>query len=737
MPKKNSSTPKVEGLQAEIIDQPITETLEKNFMPYAMSVIVSRAIPELDGFKPSHRKLLYTMYKQGLLTGARTKSANVVGETMKLNPHGDMAIYETMVRLSRGYGALLHPFVDSKGNFGKVFSRDMAHAASRYTEAKLDSICNEMFGDIDKNTVEFVDSYDHKTKEPTLLPTSFPNILVSANTGIAVGMASNFCGFNLREVCDTTIAFLRNSKHDLLSTMPAPDFPGGGELIYDVAAMAEIYETGRGSFKVRAKWEYDKKNNTIEVTEIPYTTTIEAIIDKIADLVKQGKLREVNDVRDETDLSGLKIAIELKRGTDPDKLMAKLMKLTTLSDSFSCNFNVLVEGMPQVLGVRGILAAWSTWRIGCVRRRVTHELDVKQKKLHLLKGLAAILLDIDKAIAIIRHTKEEDEVVPNLMIGFGIDAEQAEFVCEIKLRNINEAYILRRSEEIVALEEAVADLMATLADEKRIVKIIITELTNVAKKYGYDRLTNLVYEDDVEAEDVIEEVEDYPVHVFVSKEGYFKKITPQSLRMSGEQKFKDGDSLSFTETASNREEILVFSDKAQVYKARLSDFADAKASVLGDYLPTKLAMDDGETVLAVILPRDYTKWLLILFENGKVARIALSAYDTKQNRKKLANAYCEKSLPVAFMPLEEDCELLAVSTEGRAIAFNTASLSPKTTRNTQGVGTLTPKPKHKAASLLKAEESGVLDISRFRVRSLPAMGLLIRAEDKGEVQLTL
>ncbi len=740
--KKTSKKPlvkttNVEGLHAEIVNQPITQTLEKNFMPYAVSVIVSRAIPELDGFKPSHRKLLYTMYKQGLMTGTRTKSANVVGETMKLNPHGEGAIYETMVRLSRGYGALLHPLVDSKGNFGKVFSRDMAYAASRYTEVKLDGICGELFGDIDKDTVDFVDSYDNKMKEPTLLPTRFPNVLVSANQGIAVGMASNICGFNLREVCQTTVAYLNNPYHDLLSTLPAPDFPTGGELIYDAAAMREIYETGRGSFKVRSKWHYDKANGTIEVTEIPYTTTIEAIIDKIADLIKQGKLKEINDTRDETDLSGMKIAIELKRGVDPDKLMAKLMKQTPLCDSFSCNFNVLVHGSPLVLGVRELLMHWTRWRMDCVRRRVSHDLAGKQKKLHLLKGLAAILLDIDRAISIIRHTKEEEEVVPNLMIGFGIDSEQAEFVCEIKLRNINEAYILRRTQEVAELEAAIAELKAVLGDEARVRQIIIDELNDVAKKYGHDRLTTLVHDDGSDDVAEIEEVEDYPCHLFVSREGYFKKITPQSLRMSGEQKYKENDELAMTTTTSNREEILVFTDKAQVYKAKLSEFNDTKASVLGDYLPTKLNFDEGESVLAVICPRDYSKWLLVFFDNGKVARVALSAFETKLNRKKLTGAYHEKSTPVAFMPLDEECELLLVSTEGRAVAFQTAHLQPKTTRSTQGVGVMTLKPKYRLERAVRADESGIGNLARFRVRSLPAAGALIRAEDMGEEQLTL
>jgi DNA gyrase subunit A len=736
--KKTAVKPSnVMGLRPEVVDQPITRTLEKNFMPYAMSVIVSRALPELDGFKPSHRKLLYTMYKQGLLTGARTKSANIVGETMKLNPHGDAAIYETLVRLSRGYSALLHPFVDSKGNFGKVYSRDMAYAASRYTEARLDPICQELFRDIDKNTVEFTDSYDSRMKEPVLLPAAFPNLLVSANQGIAVGMACSICGFNLREVCETAAAYLKNPYHDLLSTMPAPDFSTGGEILYDAQAMREIYETGRGSFKVRARWQFDKANNLIEVTELPYTTTAEAVLDKIAEQVKQGKLKEVSDARDETDLSGLKLAIDLKRGADPEKVMARLMKTTTLCDSFSCNFNVLIHGVPQVLGVRALLNEWCVWRAGCVRRRVGHDLNGMKRKLHLLRGLAAILLDIDRAIRIIRETEEEDEVIPNLMIGFGIDGDQAEFVAEIKLRHINRAYILRRTEEIASLEAEIAKLQEILGDESRIRAIMISELKETGKKFGKDRLTALCHDHGhIEADDE-PEAEDYPVHIFVSRDGYLKKITPLSLRMGGEQKFKENDGLSFTAAASNRDELLVFTDKAQVYKARLSDFDDSKASVLGDYLPSKLAMDDGEAVLSVVLPGSYDKDLLIGFDNGKCARVSLSAYDTKTNRKRLTGAYHEKSNPVAFIVLNEETELLATSTEGRGVAFQTAHLNPKTTRSTQGVAVMNLKPKYKVAGIKPVTECALTNITRFRVRSLPAAGAMIRPEDRGEEQMQM
>ena len=652
MPKKKNpdetkpkvTNPNVMGLRAEVLEQPITETLEINYMPYAMSVIVSRAIPEIDGFKPSHRKLLYTMYQMKLLGGARTKSANVVGQTMKLNPHGDAAIYDTLVRLSRGYGALLHPLVDSKGNFGKVYSRDMAWAASRYTEVRLDPICAELFRDIDQDTVDFVDNYDGKLKEPTLLPTTFPNVLVSANQGIAVGMASNLCGFNLGEVCDTTIAYLKDPDHDLMSTLKAPDLPTGGELLYDASELASIYRTGRGSFKVRAKWRYLKADNIIEVYEIPYSTTVEAIMDKVAELIKSGKIREIADMRDETDLSGLKLTIDLKRGTDPDKLMAKLFKSTPLMDSQSCNFNILIAGMPRVMGVREILEEWTAWRSDCVRRRTYFSLKKKQEKLHLLKGLKRILLDIDRAIRIIRETEEDAEVVPNLMIGFGIDQIQAEFVADIRLRNINKEYILKRTQEVDSLEEEIADLQDLVNSPRRIRQVIISELEQVKKKYALPRRTDIVY--DHQTEELLtaeEEVPDYPVNLFLSREGYLKKITPQSLRMSGEQKYKDGDGPFLTWEASNRDELLVFTDRQQCYKTRLSEFEDTKASVLGDYLPTKLAMDQEERVVWACIPGDYRRQLLFFFDNGKAARVELSAYQSQTRRKKLTGAYSDKA----------------------------------------------------------------------------------------------
>ena len=590
---KKFNNPNVVGLRAEVLEQPITETLETNFMPYAMSVIMSRAIPEIDGFKPSHRKLLYTMYKMGLLTGSRTKSANIVGQTMRLNPHGDAAIYDTMVRLSTGYQALLTPFVESKGNFGKVYSRDMSYAASRYTEAKLAPICSEIFRDIDRSTVDFVDNYDGSMQEPSLLPTAFPNVLVSANLGIAVGMASQVCGFNLNEVCETTIAWLRDPEHDIISTMPAPDFPTGGEIVYDRADMESIYKTGRGSVKVRAKWRHLPKENIIEVYEIPYTTTTEAIIDKAAELIKAGKIREINDMRDETDLGGLKIAIELKRGVDPEKLMQKLFRLTTLQDSFSCNFNILVGGSPRVMGVAEILEEWTAWRTECVRRRVYHELEKKKEKLHLLQGLERILLDIDRAIEIIRGTELEAEVVPNLMVGFGIDQIQAEYVAEIKLRNINREYILRRTAETEELEKDIADLEDVLQSRRRVRNIIIDELKAINKKYPVPRRSSIVYASEVESDDEEEQVEDYPVTLFLSREGYFKKITQQSLRMSGEQKYKDGDSLRISLESSNRCDLLIFTDRQQIYKLRLADMEETKASALGVYLPSRLQMYDG------------------------------------------------------------------------------------------------------------------------------------------------
>ena len=729
---------RVEGLRAEVLQQNITDTLELNYMPYAMSVIVSRAIPEIDGFKPSHRKLLYTMYDMGLLTGARTKSANIVGQTMRLNPHGDAAIYETMVRLSRGYEALLHPFIDSKGNFGKVYSRDMAYAASRYTEAKLDPICAELFRDIDSDTVDFVDNYDSTRKEPTLLPTTFPNVLVSNNTGIAVGMASNICGFNLKEVCETAIARIRHPDCDLLDTLPAPDFPTGGEILYDPKEMAEIYRTGRGSFRIRAKWRYLKEGNLIEIYEIPYTTSTEAILDKVAELTKAGKIREIADMRDETDLSGLKLTIDLKRGVDPEKLMARLMRLTPLQDSFPCNFNILIEGSPQVLGVGQILEEWTAWRAGCIKRRVYFQLQKKKDRLHLLKGLKKILLDIDLAIKIIRETESDAEVIPNLMIGFGIDQVQAEFVAEIKLRNINKEYILKRIADTEALAKEIEELQEILGSEKKIRDIIIKELKAVADKYGQPRRTALVHAGELTLEAPEEDVPDYPVTVFLSREGYFKKITAQSLRMSSEQKFKEGDGLAFTQEATNRSELLVFTDKCQVYKTRLSEFDDTKASVLGDFLPAKLSMDEGESVLSVILPGDYRGSLLFLFENGKAARVDLSGYATKSNRRKLTGAYSDKS-PVKAMFLLQDGEreLVLYSSDGRALIFSTAQLAVKTTRATQGVAVMTLRKNKILEQAIPLEESTIQNQARYRVRSLPAAGAILRPEDAPEPQLTL
>ena len=735
---KKFDNPNVMGLHAEVLEQPITETLELNSMPYAMSVIVSRAIPEIDGFKPSHRKLLYTMYDMGLLTKARTKSANVVGATMKLNPHGDAAIYDTMVRLSRGYGALLHPFVDSKGNFGKVYSRDMAWAASRYTEVKLDTICGELFRDIDQDTVDFVDNYDGKLKEPALLPTTFPNVLVSANQGIAVGMASNLCGFNLGEVCDTTIAFLKNPDHDILSTLKAPDLPTGGELIYDAAALGEIYRTGRGSFKVRAKWRYLKSENLIEVYEIPYSTTSEAIMDKVSELVKAGKIKEIADMRDETDLTGLKLAIDLKRGTDPDKLMSKLFRMTPLMDSQSCNFNVLIAGMPRVMGVREILEEWTAWRADSVRRRVYFNMKKKQDKLHLLQGLRRILLDIDRAIQIIRETEEDAEVVPNLMIGFGIDQVQAEYVADIRLRNINKEYILKRTQEVDSLEAEIEDLQATVNDPKRIRKIIIGELTEVRKKYAVPRRTDILYEYEAEnAQGEEDDTPDYPVHLFLSREGYLKKITPQSLRMASDQKYKEGDGPFLYWEGNNRDELLVFTDRQQCYKTRLSEFDDSKASVLGDYLPTKLGMDGEERVLWACIPGDYSGQLLFCFENGKTARVELSAYQTQTRRKKLTGAYSDKSPLVTAFLLREELELALYSSDGRCMVFHTAVLAPKTTRTTQGVNVMALKPKRTVTQVLPLAETAIVNAARYRARSLPVAGAILREEDRGEKQLSL
>ena len=731
------NNPNVLGLRADVVEQRITDTLETNYMPYAMSVIVSRAIPEIDGFKPSHRKLLYTMYKMGLLNGARTKSANIVGQTMRLNPHGDAAIYDTMVRLSKGYGALLHPFVDSKGNFGKVYSRDMAWAASRYTEAKLSAICTELFRDIDSDTVDFIDNYDNTMKEPALLPTTFPNILVSANQGIAVGMASQLCGFNLGEVCDTTIAYLKNPDCDLTETLLAPDFPTGGEVICDVDALREIYSTGRGGVKVRARWRYDKKENLIEVYEIPYTTTTEAIMDKVAELIKAGKVKEITDMRDETDLNGLKLTIDLKRGTDPDKLMQKLMKSTTLQDTMSCNFNVLIAGMPRVMGVRELLDEWCAWRTECVRRRVYFVMSKKKDKLHLLKGLKRILLDIDKAIRIIRETEAEADVVPNLMIGFGIDQVQAEYVAEIKLRNINKEYILKRVEETSALQDEIEDLEDILARPARVKKIIVTELEDVRKKYAEPRRTGIVYGHEVEEYTEETTVDDYAVSVFLSREGYFKKITPASLRMNAEQKYKEGDALAQSFETSNAAEVLFFTDRCQVYKTRLSDFDDTKASALGDYLPARLGMDEGESVVYMVLPGDYRGWMLFFFENGKAAKVELSAYRTTSNRRKLTGAYSDKSPLRTALCLREDCELAVYSTEPRVLVFSTALLGSKTTRATQGVAVLTLKKKFTLDYACPAEATGIANLARYRARSLPAVGALLKVEDSDEKQISL
>ena len=731
------NNPNVLGLRADVVEQRITDTLETNYMPYAMSVIVSRAIPEIDGFKPSHRKLLYTMYKMGLLNGARTKSANIVGQTMRLNPHGDAAIYDTMVRLSKGYGALLHPFVDSKGNFGKVYSRDMAWAASRYTEAKLSTICAELFRDIDSDTVDFIDNYDNTMKEPALLPTTFPNILVSANQGIAVGMASQLCGFNLGEVCDTTIAYLKNPDCDLTETLLAPDFPTGGEVICDVDALREIYSTGRGGVKVRARWRYDKKENLIEVYEIPYTTTTEAIMDKVAELIKAGKVREITDMRDETDLNGLKLTIDLKRGTDPDKLMQKLMKSTTLQDTMSCNFNVLIGGMPRVMGVRELLEEWCAWRTECVRRRVYFVMSKKKDKLHLLKGLKRILLDIDKAIRIIRETEAEADVVPNLMIGFGIDQVQAEYVAEIKLRNINKEYILKRVEETSALQDEIEDLEDILARPARVKKIIVAELEDVRKKYAEPRRTGIVYGHEVEEYTEETTVDDYAVSVFLSREGYFKKITPASLRMNAEQKYKEGDALAQSFETSNAAEVMFFTDRCQVYKSRLSDFDDTKASALGDYLPARLGMDEGESVVYMVLPGDYRGWMLFFFENGKAAKVELSAYRTTSNRRKLTGAYSDKSPLRTALCLREDCELAVYSTEPRVLVFSTALLGSKTTRATQGVAVLALKKKFTLDYACPAEATGIANLARYRARSLPAVGALLKAEDSDEKQISL
>ena len=734
--KKTSDNPNVIGLRGETTEQMITDTLEQNYMPYAMSVIVSRAIPEIDGFKPSHRKLLYTMYKMGLLTGTRTKSANIVGQTMRLNPHGDAAIYETMVRLSAGNQSLLMPFIDSKGNFGKVYSRDMSYAASRYTEAKLSKICSAVFDDIDKDSVDFTDNYDGTMKEPLLLPTAFPNVLVSANSGIAVGMASQICGFNLNEVCNAAIAILRDGEADLLSIMPAPDFPTGAEIIYDRAAMESIYRTGRGSVVLRAKWRYLPKENLIEITEIPYTTTCEAILDKVAELIKSGKIREVNDMRDETDLSGLRLAIDLKRGTDPEKLMQKLYKSTTLQDSFPCNFNILIAGNPRVMGVQEILEEWIAWRTECVRRRIYHELSGKKHKLHLLRGLEQILLDIDRAIEIIRNTEMEADVIPNLMMGFGIDEEQAEFVAEIRLRNINREYILKRTAETEALEKNIAELESILNNRRKLKKVLIDELTRINQQFPTPRRSSVVYADQLPDIPESEPVPEDPVTVFLSKEGYFKKISPQSLRMSSEQKYKEGDMLRSSILTNNAREILFFTDRAQVYRLRLSEIEYSKASTLGAYLPTLLKMDEGETVLEMLDPGDYSGTAILAFANGKIAHIPLSVWQTKTNRKKLVNAFSGKSLLVGALSLREGCDLAVYTEDLRALVFHSSLIPVKPTRSSQGITAATLKGKKQLKELRILSETALKDVSRYRARSLPKSPVVLKPEDMGEEQIS-
>lgn len=716
----------------EVVQQKIATTIEENYMPYAMSVILSRAIPEIDGFKPSHRKLLYTMYKMGLLTGGRTKSANIVGQTMRLNPHGDSAIYDTMVRLSRGYEALLHPYIDSKGNFGKFYSRDMAWAASRYTEAKLDSICSELFKDIDRDTVDFVDNYDNTMKEPALLPATYPSVLVNANTGIAVGMASSICSFNLKEICDTTVALMKNADHDISSTLPAPDFSGGGQIIYDKRVFDEIYKTGRGSFKMRSKYSYDKSANCLDITGIPQSTTSEAIIEKVIQLVKAGKLKEISDIRDETGLDGLKITIDLKRGTDPDKLMLKLYKMTPLEDSFSCNFNVLIGGVPRVLGIKELLDEWIAFRVECVRRRTYFDLNKKKDKLHLLKGLQAILLDIDKAIKIVRETPEESQVVPNLMAGFGIDELQAEYVAEIKLRHLNREYILKRTEEIENLEKEIAELEGVLASKAKIKKIIEKELAEVGKRFGQPRKSILIYADEIQTAEEEEEAPDYSVNIFYTKEGYFKKILPQSLRMSSEQKLKEGDSVAYSNECSNNDELLFFTDKAQVYKTKVNEFKETKASTLGDYVPAKLNMDEGENSIYAVNTKDYKGYMIFAFENGKIAKVPLSAYETKTNRKKLTGAYSDKSPIADIIYVKENCEIMLTSSQGRVLLFNTGAIAEKASRSTVGVNVLALKKGHRLISAKLYKEGDLAKPSRYRTKTLPAAGSVLSAEDKAE-----
>ncbi|HZJ77178.1 MAG TPA: DNA topoisomerase (ATP-hydrolyzing) subunit A [Clostridia bacterium] len=720
----------------EVVCQPITQTLEKNYMPYAMSVIMSRAIPEIDGFKPSHRKILFTMYKMGLLSGTRSKSANIVGRTMQLNPHGDNAIYETMVRLSRGYEALLHPYVDSKGNFGKSYSKDMQWAASRYTEAKLEAISAELFRDIEKDTVDFVDNYDNTMKEPTLLPVTYPSILVNANTGIAVGMASSICSFNLTEVCQTTISLIKDPEHNVADTLKAPDFIGGAQILYDREIMEEVFRRGRGGIKVRAKYSYDKSSNCIDVTEIPPTTTTEAIIDKIIDRVKAGTIKEISDIRDEIDKSGLKITIDLKRGIDPDKLMQKLFRLTSLEDTFSCNFNVLIAGNPRVLGVKELLTEWISFRTECVKRRVFYDLTKAKERLHLLKGLAKILLDIDKAIAIIRGTQEESEVVPNLMIGFKIDRMQAEFVAEIKLRHLNKEYILKRTQDIEKLRKSVADMDDILSSKNRIKKIIINELNDVIKKYGKPRCSEIIFTSEIEDIELEPEIPDYQVNLFFTKEGYFKKITPISLRMSGEQNLKDGDEIQQIVESTNTKELLFFTDKCQVYKTFAYEFDDTKSSVLGNFVASKLEMDQDENAINMTVTGDYSGYVLFLFENGKVAKVELSSYKTKTNRKKLVKAYTDKMPIAAIRHIEKDCELVIESSAGRLLLINTGAISPKSTKDTVGVSVMRLKKGQRVTAVRDYIKGEFKKPYRYKTKNLPALGAFLSEEDAGE-QLSL
>ena len=724
----------VEILNAgSVLEDPITRTLETNYMPYAMSVIVSRALPEIDGFKPAHRKLLYTMYGMGLLKGARTKSANIVGATMHLNPHGDAAIYDTMVRMGRGNESLLVPFVDSKGNFGKAYSRDMSCAAARYTEARLEPVCEELFRDIDKETVDFVPNYDGTTTEPTLLPVTFPTILANNTLGIAVGMACNICSFNLSELCATTIALIKDPQHDISTTMPAPDFVGGGQILYDANQMREIFESGRGSVRVRARWQPVPGENMIEITQIPPTTTVEAIMDKITELVKTGKLKELSDMRDETDLNGLKLTLDLKRGADPNKVMARLFKMTPLEDSFSCNFNILVSGQPRVMGVREILGEWTAFRTECVRRRTYYDLHLKEKRLHLLEGLAAILLDIDKAIRIIRETEEEDEVVPNLMIGFGIDEPQADYVAEIKLRHLNREYILKRTGEIDQLRKEIDDLNDVLAKPSRIRKIIIQELTAVAKKYGQPRRSEILYELPEEETSAAEEaVPDYPVTVFFTRDGYLKKIPPQSLRTAGAHKLKEGDEIIVQAEARNNLESLFFTDRHQVYKAKLAEFEDGKVGQMGIYLPTRLGMEDGENIVSMVLTGDYGGWVLFFFASGKCAKIPLASYATKQNRRKLLRAYSDKDPLAAVLFLPQEAEIAIRTSAGRLLLVNSAQIAEKATRDSQGVAVVTLKKNQSITSVRPAEGLDLADPHRYRVRTLPALGALLRGEDIAE-----